>query len=160
MNCDKCRDAFSFLVHPPYQSAGPFWCHHDNIYIGRRNDLSEMNIESMGEHKAFAGRHMGLYLIFVYSPLVFIGEQYLDDLCCFHRFRHRIHPETIGLGKVPALSLSEPYDDVEATILQVQCLSSSLRPVTDNCDTFPIENRKISIGFIKFLDHTTSKRYR
>ena len=57
---------------------------HDHVYICRRNDLFEVDIEAVCEHQHVAGLQVGLDVFLVHVCLQLIVDQDHDDICCLY----------------------------------------------------------------------------
>ena len=93
---------------------------HDNIYILRRLDASEMDIEAVCERKGLALGKIGLDGLIVESGLLLIVDKDHDDVgsLCSLRARHNAQP--LSLCLCPALgALIEAYNNINSAVLQV-----------------------------------------
>ena len=90
---------------------------HRNIYILRRNDAAEMNIEAVCEHQHIAFLKVRLNIILVKCCLLLIVDQNHDDICLLCSFCCCIYLKTLCLSLCPGFTSLVQTDDYIATRL-------------------------------------------
>ncbi len=135
LNSDQHGNALAFLIFGPNRVTRSLRSDHGDIDIGRRNDLLEMDVETVSEHEHIARFQVGLDLFFIDLSLEFIRRKDHDDislLCCFgcrknsQSLRFSL---LLGLG-----AFIKTNDNIKTGLLQIQCMSMSLGSITDNRD--------------------------
>ena len=101
MNRHETGNPFSCLIFAPYSMARPFGCNHGHIYILRRNDLSKVNIKSMGKHKHISRFQVGFNGLLIHLCLQFVINQNHNDICLLSRFCRSIYLKSLRLRLCP-----------------------------------------------------------
>ena len=121
--------AAALLVLPAHQIARPLRRDQHHVKVLARLDLLEVDVEAVREQQRRAFLEVRLDVL-VYGFLRQVRHQHGDDLRAgdcgdgFHDF------QAIFPGLVPALTPTHANDNVEAAILQVQCMRATLAAVT------------------------------
>jgi hypothetical protein len=109
----------SFFVLSPHQVAGTFWRDKNDIEIGPRFDLLEVNVEPMRKKEGRALINFGLDR-FIQGTLYEIRCQKRNDCCTLDRIFGFPDLQPIGFGPGPArASGTQPCDDIEAAVFEV-----------------------------------------
>ena len=149
-HCDKARYAFTCLIFTTYRMARAFGCDHDNVYVLRGFDATEVNVKAVRKCKRLTFRKVGFDAFFVQFCLLFIVDKDHDNVSrcrCFCR-RHNFH--ALLFSFFPALAaLVKTNNNVHARIFQVKCVCMALGAVTDNCNGLAVKLVQITILLIE-----------
>ncbi len=129
---------------------GGFRCNHDNIHICRRYDTTKMNVETVSECQCLTSGQIRLDVGFIQSLLLFVGCQNHDNICCLSSFCGCHNGQTLLFSLCPALTaFVQTNNNIHSAFLQVQCMSVTLRTITDNCNSLAVELVNVAVLLIE-----------
>jgi len=124
----------------------PLGSDHDDVHIGRRFDLSEMDVETVGEGEVFACTQVGLNAFAVDFCLLFIRQQQHDDLGHGASLFNSRDLESCLFCNCPTLGALVQADDyIHPALMQVQCVCVSLAAVSDDGNLLSIKLLEICL---------------
>jgi hypothetical protein len=152
---NQARNALACLIFRTNGVSRSLRSDHGNVNICRRNDLTEVDCETVSEHQHIARFQVRCNVLLVHCCLLFIIDQNHDDvsllcgLCCGEYF------EALCLSLCPGLAALVQTDDYSGLIAQrflgIQCVCVTLAAVADNSDGLAIQQRQVTIFLIKYL---------
>ncbi len=119
---------------------------HDDIEVGARLDLLEVDVEAVGERKRGALLDIGLYHVVIDLRVVLVRQQDHDDIRALHRVLDRLHRETgfLRLGPRGAV-LAQPDGDLHAGFLQVVGVGMALGAVADDGHMLALDEGQVGV---------------
>ena len=97
---------------------GALRSNHNNIYILRGLNATEMNVKAVSESKGFALGKVGLDAFLIKLSLFFVVNKNHNNISLSRRFSRGHNGKTLRLSLSPALrTLVKTDDDVYARIL-------------------------------------------
>ena len=134
------RYAATFGVGTTNKMARALRSNHEYVYISRRNDLAEVDIEAMGKGQSLAGGQIRSDIIFIGCSLLFIRNQHHDNVSSLGSLSGGHN------GQACSLSLSlgfrafiQTNNYVYAALLQVQCVCMTLGAIADDSNGFAVQ---------------------
>ena len=129
--------------------SGSLGSDHGNVYICRRLDQTEVNVEAVSEHEHIAGLKVGLDVLLVHSGLLLIVDQDHDDVRHLSCLSSIVNSESLSLSLSLGLgSLVKAYDDVATGLLEVQRMCMSLAAVADDGNGLALEHGQVAVFLI------------
>ena len=120
--------------------AGSLGSDHGYVYICRRLDQTEVNVEAVSKHQHIAGLEVGLDVLLVHSGLLLIVDQDHDDISHLSCLSSIVNCESLRLSLSLGLgSLVKTYDDVASGLLEVERMRMALAAVADNSDCLALQ---------------------
>ena len=154
MNCDKARNTLTCLVLTAHSVSRALGSYHNNVYVLRRLDTAEMNIEAVSKSERLALGEIGLDALAVELRLLLIVDKYHNDVRCRCRLCCSHYLEPLCLCLCPALrAVVKSYDDVDARVLEVERVCVALRAVSDYCDGLAFKLCKVAVLLIVNVLH-------
>ena len=132
VDCQQAGHAAALRVFRPDEMPGAFWRHHEHVDAGRRDDLAEMDVETMPERQVGAVFQMRRDGLAVDGRLRLVRRQDHHHVRRLHRVGHRHHFQPALLRLLPRAALAKADDDVDAAFLQVQRMRVPLAAVADD----------------------------
>jgi len=112
---------------------GTFGRDHEYVDIGRRLNLSKVNVKPVGKGKGRTGTEVGGDLFAVGRGLLFIRDQHHDNVGPRSCFRNAGDFEAGGFGFGPGFASSiESDSDIDAAFLQIERMRMTLASIADN----------------------------
>ena len=154
---EQTRNAAALAVHPPHEMAGPLGSDHEDVDVGRGDDLAEVDVEAVGEGEGVTGLEVGTDVGFVDAALDLVVDQDHDHVAGAGGLGHGGHLQAgaLGLGP-PGAALAEADDDGDAALLQVEGMGVSLAAVADDGDGPVAQQLEIGIVVIVHLHRMLS----
>ena len=135
---------------------GTLRCNHENVNASWRNDLLEVDIETMREGESTAWLEVRTNLFLVDVRLLLIRDQNHRDVRLLNRLGDRQNLETMGLGSSLGLrSLVKANDDVDAALLEIQRMCMSLAAVADDGNGLALHDLPVRVLIIISFCHNT-----
>ena len=103
LNSDKARNALASLVLASYCMTRSLRSDHNDVYVLRRNDAAEVDIEAVSEHKCLALCEIRLDALFIKSSLLLIRDKYHNDVSSLSSFLCGHYLQTLLNSLIPAL---------------------------------------------------------
>ena len=130
----------AFGIGTTNQMAGAFRSNHEYVYISRRNNLTEVNVEAVCKSQCITSLQVRSDIFFICSSLLFIRNQHHDDIGSLSSFcgSHNLQAGSFCLS-FGLRAFIQAYNYVYAALLQVQCMCMALRTITDNSNCFAIQ---------------------
>ena len=123
----------AFGIGTTNQMAGAFRSNHEYVYISRRNDLAEVNVEAMSKCQSFASGQVGSNILFVGCSLLLIRNQHHDNVCFFSSVSSSHNSQASSFSLSPGFgAFIQAYNYVHAALLQVQGMSMTLGAIADD----------------------------
>ena len=114
----QTRSTLALLVLGTNSVARCLRSDHGNIYVCRRFDAAEMNVEAVSEHQHVALFQVRLDIFLVHISLQLIVDQDHDDICFFCSLCCGIYFKALCLSLCPGLAaLVQTDDDVTSGLL-------------------------------------------
>jgi len=133
MNGEQARHPRSLGVGAPDQMPRALGGDHCHIDVLRRDDLAEMDVESVGKQQRVAGIEVALHRLGVDGPHHLVGHEHHDGVRPLGRGVWCQHPKPFAFGLGPTRRpLSESHHDVDPGFLQVEGMGVALAPVADD----------------------------
>ncbi len=126
---------------------------HDDVAVRTHLDAAVVDVEAMGEGDRLARRQVRLDVLLVHGCLILIVDEDHDDvspLCCLgsgQDLESLLLCLGLGLG-----ALIEADLDVDARILEVQCVRVALGAVTDDGDLLAIQLAHVAVLLVVHLE--------
>ena len=150
-------NARAFREYAANQMAGAFRGNHEYVYVSRRDDLLEMDIETMGKSQGATGFQVRCNLVLVNVSLFFIRNQDHGNVSPFYRFTdgHNLQARSFrfrcGFG---TFVQADHY--LQAAVTQVQRMGVPLAAVTDDSNFFAFNRIPVYILIIIHFCHDKS----
>ena len=133
-----------------------FRCNHENVNARWRNNLLEVDIETMCEGESTARLEIGTNFFLVDVRLLLVRNQDHRDVCLLDRLSDRQNLEVMRLGSSLGLrTLVKTDDDIDAAFLEVQCMCMSLAAVADDGNGLALHNLPVHVLIIISFCHST-----
>ena len=151
---DEARYALACLILTSDRVTRALRRDHDDVDVLRRLDAAEVNVKAVCKCQGLALGQVRLNALFVQCSLLFIVDENHDDVrsLCSLGACHDL--EALCLGLCPALgAFIQTDNNVNAAVLQVQCMCVTLRAVADDGNGLACELLQIAILLIKNSCH-------
>ena len=149
---EQTRHAAPLGVHAPHEMAGSLGGDHEDIDVGRRHDLPEVDVEAVGEGDGVSGLQLRADIGLVDAALHLVVDQDHDDVAGARGLGHggNLESRPLGLGP-PGAALAEADDDADAALLQVEGVGVSLTAVTDDGDRPVAQQLEVGVVVVEHL---------
>ena len=136
---DQARYALTLLYGFTEAVAWGFRSRHEDVNISWRYDLTEMDIEAVGEAQRFASGHIRFDVLIVDLGLLLIWDQHMDDIARLSGFFNGHWGQAVFFDSIKSLAaLSQADDDLEACVSEILSLSVALAAVTNDGNGLPL----------------------
>ncbi len=154
MDSHQTGNSLACLIFTSHGMSRSLRRNHGHIHVCGGNNLSEMNIEAMGEHQHISLFQVRFDVLLVHGSLQFIVDQDHNDICLLCSFCRRIYFKALCFCFCPGSgAFIQTDNDVASGLLCVQCVCMSLAAVTDHCDCLAFQQGKVTIFLVKNLCH-------
>ena len=151
---DQAGHALTGLILAAHGVTGAFGGNHDDVDVLGGLDAAEVDVEAVGESQRLSGGQVRLNALLVQGGLLLVVDENHDDVGGLGRLGggHDGHALSFGLG--PALgAVVQAHDDVDAALLQVQCVGVTLRAVADDGHGLTGQLLKVTVLLIENAIH-------
>jgi len=140
-------DAAPFGVLPPDQIARRLRSDEHDVDPSRSADLTEVHVEAVGEQERAAFAQRGGDLLPEERRLRGVGDEHRHYRGVAYGFERSDRAEAIGGRPLGRRSVrSEPDDDVDARVAEIERLGASLAAVAEDRDTLSVEVMEVGSG--------------
>ena len=152
LHADEHGHASAGLELAAHGVAGPLGGHHDDIDVRGRLDVTEVDVEAVGEQEGGAGLDVRLDLLAVEGGLHLVGGQDGDDIGPGDGLGDRLDGQAhlLRLGH-RGRSLSQADHDLDAGVAQVQSVSVPLGTVADDGDLLGLDDGQVGVVVVELL---------
>ena len=135
---------------------GTLRCNHENVNASRRNNLLEVDVETMCESESTARLEVGTNLFLVDVRLLLIRDQNHRDVRLLDRLSDWQNLEVVRFGSgLGFRALVKTDDDVDAALLEVQRMRMSLAAVADDGNGLALHDLPVRVLIIISFCHNT-----
>ena len=92
------------LLYTSYCMTGSLRSDHSNVNVCRRNDLTEVDSETVSEHKHIAGLKVWFDILLIHSSLLFIIDKDHNDICLLCSFSRCKYFKALLYSLIPRLA--------------------------------------------------------
>jgi hypothetical protein len=148
------RNTAAFRKRTTDQMARSFRSYHKYVYIRRRNDLFEMDIESMSKSKCTAVLQIRTDFRFIYISLFFIRNQDHRDIRFSNSFCNAFYCKSCIAGFFYGFAAFIQTDDnIDTAVSQIQCMGVTLTAISNNSHFLAFHYIPVYILIIKYFCH-------
>ena len=97
MNSNEAGNTLTNLIFASYCVTGSLGSNHCNVNVSRRNNLLEVNVEAVSEHKHIACFEVRLDVVLVESSLLLVVDKNHNDVSLFCSFGSCIYFKALCL---------------------------------------------------------------
>ena len=127
----------AFNIGTTNQMARTFRSNHEYVDACRRNDLVKVNVEAVSKCQSVARFQVRFNVFIVGSSLLFVRNKNHNYVSNFSSFSSNHNLQTSSFSFSPGFgAFIQTNNNIYATFLQVQCMSVTLRTVTDDGNGF------------------------
>ena len=146
---DERGDSPTFGVGAPHEVAGALRSHHRHVDERRRGDLTEADVEAVGEEQGVALLQVRLDGGVVGGLLLGVGQEHHDEVGPGRCVVEAQHLEA-SLGSLGdrGRSLTQADANVDAGLHQVEGVGVTLGAVAENCDLAAGDEGRVSVCFV------------
>ena len=146
MDGEKTRDTRPLLIGPPEQMTRSLGRHHDDVYLLRRSNFTEMDIESMSEGQSVTRLEVGLNRIGVDTAHDLIWHKHHDHVCPCRGFVRGEDSQSPLLRRCSAgRLLSETDNHLDTRILEIEGVCMSLASVADDRHFLVLDQAEVAV---------------
>src|SRR5690606_17033428 len=150
INRNKVRHTTALRVGTTNGVARGFGGNHDDVDVIARNHLAVVHVKAVSKCQCGTGLDVASNLSVVDLGDVLVGQQNHDDVGLLHGIGHfsnlKAGVDSLVPGGAP---LAQTDHHLDARIVQVERVRVALRAVTDDGDSFALDERQVAVLVIK-----------
>ena len=158
---DELRHAAASGEGAAHGVAGRLGRDHPHVQIFARHDLPVMHVEAVGKGERRAFFDIGFNFVAVGGGDGFVRQQHHDHIGLCHGIAGFGHFQAGVFRFFPACAaFAQADDDFHAAVVEVERVGVALAAVTENGDSFALDEREVAIFIVKNLHGVHSKKRR
>ena len=140
VNCHQARRTHPVHIQLTHPVARRFGGHQAHVHVVGGDDLAVQDVEAVGEHEGFAGRHVGGNAFGVHLALGGVGQENHDDVGRRTRLIHGGHFQAVCFRFRPRFAPRiQSYHHIHTRIAQIQRMGVPLTAISNNGHRFVIQ---------------------